>query len=40
MRAFFDEVVYNNRGNEVTLVATAQPRGEYLAPDTAKSAAA
>jgi len=33
MRAFFDEVVYNDRGNAVTLVAAAMPEGVYVAPD-------
>lgn len=40
MRAFFDEVVFNERGNEVTLVATAVPDGEFIPTHIRKHAAA
>lgn len=33
MRAFFDDVVFNESGTEVTLVAAAMPEGDYVAPD-------
>ncbi|XAL98531.1 ATP-binding protein [Phycisphaeraceae bacterium D3-23] len=32
MRAFFDEVVFSEKGNEVTLVAAAVPDGHCVAP--------
>ena len=35
MRAFFDDVVFNGRGNEVTMVAEAVPEGQYVAPGSA-----